>query len=386
MLLYIHVPFCHKKCYYCAFYSQPIKTSTTSGQQQIHNYLTTLKQELSYWSQKLLTPSIESIYFGGGTPSILTPQTVYDLLQYISYHYKIHTTIEITLEANPESLQNISVNKEYLDSGINRFSLGFQSLKNEQLLKMGRIHKAMDALNAYTMLREALCTNVNIDLIWGLPNQTLHQWTTTLQKIIELKPNHISTYGLTLEPGTLFKQQYTEHIYKLPSEEEQVDMFFATQQRLEQAEFIQYEISNFSLRGYQCKHNNGYWERKDYLGVGPSATSTMHPYRWTNPKSLSRWASLIKEGKEAAKEYIDPYTSLLELIMLRLRTTQGLQLQHYKALTGKTFITEYKTLIVELQQKKLAYIHNGYLKLTGTGMLISDSILQQFFKMTPHVL
>lgn len=379
MLLYIHIPFCQRRCYYCSFFSNPINISSVEGQQKIQTYFTTLKEELSYWGDKLQRPYIETIFLGGGTPSLLLPSYVYEILEHISQHYKLKSKVEITLEANPESLQTVSLAKEYLFTGVNRISLGFQSTNNKQLFNLGRTHTINEALQSYNTLREALCTNINIDLMWGLPNQTAQQWLNTIKYIIKLQPNHISSYNLTLESKTLFNKQHINKKFILPSEEEQVKMFFQTRTYLEQVGLIQYEISNFAQPGYQCEHNKGYWMGKDYLGVGPSATSTINHYRWTNPANISSWSSLIKKRKEPPKEHIDNHTQVLELLMLRLRTTDGLNIHEYNTIAKDNFIVTYNMLLSKLQQKQLIDLNNNYLRLTPAGQIISNNILKEFF-------
>lgn len=381
MLLYIHIPFCKTRCYYCSFFSKPLDISNIDDQQKIQTYFVILKNELTYWGSKLQKPMIETIFFGGGTPSLLSPQYIYKILEHISQHYRLKSKIEITLEANPESLMTLSLIKEYLTAGINRVSLGFQAINNKQLLHLGRTHKIVDAIQSYNMLREALCTNINIDLIWGLPNQTVQQWLTTIKYVAALKPNHISSYNLTLEPGTIFNKQHVNKKLILPTEEEQVSMFFQTKTYLEEEGLLQYEISNFAQPGYQCKHNNGYWEGKDYLGVGPSATSTINHYRWTNPADLSLWSLLVKKKKEPQKEYIDNKTQVLELLMLRLRTTKGLNINEYNTIAKDNFIDSYRSLIFKLEKEQLIKINSNYLKLTPLGQLVSNSIIKEFFAM-----
>ncbi len=377
MLLYIHVPFCYKKCYYCAFYSQPIEKAKKSHD-IIQNYIQTLLQEITFWSNKLIFQPITSIFFGGGTPSILQPQEIQKILDNITKKYPLTTDVEITLETNPESLQRKKQIKDYLSVGVNRFSLGFQSLNDQELTTLGRTHTVQKAHQAYILLRDAQCKNINIDLIWGLPNQTLKQWLKTLQKTIELKPNHLSLYNLTIEKKTAFKKKQKELL--LPSENEQVQMYLQSISLLADKGFEQYEISNFAQKGYQCVQNNGYWSRSNYLGLGPSATSTILPYRWTNPKTLSSWSKHVTKQKIPIKEYLDPSTQAQELLMLRLRTTIGLSLHEYHEITGHDFIQMFEEIIAPSIEKKILLIKNMYVKLTPKGMLISDVLLQKFFE------
>lgn len=381
MLAYIHVPFCRSRCHYCAFHSEPIGKISGSKTPAIQTWLETVLLEIAHYGDKFPNTPIHSVFFGGGTPSLLPGAAVDAIMDRLGKAFKIAPRAEITLEANPESLRGKNALPDYLASGVNRLSIGVQSLEDETLRMLGRPHKAQDSLQAIYAARTAGFANVSIDLMWGLPNQSVRQWLQTLKDATRLAPDHISAYGLSLEPGTKLEQLVENGNLVLPPERDQSIMFMEGAAFLESHGYLQYEISNFGRMGYQCRHNLGYWEGMDYLGFGPSATSTVGDKRWTNPASLAAWANLIAKGEFGRQpEILTPRTRLLELIMLRLRTARGLRLRAYRDLTGRDFIRDHQKMIQTLHENGLARIRNGYLSLTRSGMLVSNAILGNLFE------
>lgn len=378
MLLYIHVPFCVSRCKYCAFHSLPVGKNDTG---MINEYLDALLMEIALYGEKFPGTRIQSIFFGGGTPSLLPPKAIAVIMDRIAKAFKIAPKPEITLEANPETLKGGSVMYDLLDSGINRLSLGAQSLDDNMLRMLGRPHKAQDAINAIMGAKAAGFGNVSVDLMWGLPNQSIRQWLQTLKEITQLGVEHISSYGLTLEPGTTMEKECSEGRLMLPPERDQALMFMEGAALLESRGFIQYEISNFARMGYQSRHNMGYWEGADYLGLGPSSTSTVGNVRWTNPANMETWKTLADNRKLAEnKEILTPRTRLLELVMLRLRTARGLRLKAYRDMTGRDFIKDHKKIVQAMYDNGLVKILNGYLSLTRSGMLVSNAVIGNLFE------
>ncbi len=391
MLLYIHVPFCRTKCNYCAFHSVPLGR----GVNPVHSaafrdYIDTVLLELAILGDTYQGAPIRSIFFGGGTPSLLPPKMVGLILERINKMFTLtgstdgtESSVEITLEANPESLRTKAQAAELAKVGINRLSVGLQSLDDTYLRMLGRTHKVRDALYAVMHARDAGITNVNVDLMWGLPGQGVRHWLNTLREVTRMKPTHISTYGLTLEEGTDLELKYTRGELQLPPERDQSTMFMEGASILEEQGYLHYEISNFARMGFQCRHNLGYWEGHDYLGVGPSATSTVQGRRWTNPLSQKAWAAAVAEGTiETHAQTLSPKERVLELIMLRLRTSRGLRIRAYKNITGRDFVQDNAKLIQALHENGLIRIRNGYLRLTRSGMLVSNSILSNLFSQT----
>ncbi len=388
MLIYIHVPFCRSKCNYCAFHSLPTAVMEPADRRaMIQDYTDAILLELAHHGDALKGQPVESVFFGGGTPSLLPPGFIGAVMDRIGSHFSLAPKAEVTLEANPESLRDRKLLPDYLSAGVNRLSIGIQSLDDATLRLLGRPHKAMDSMQAVFAAREAGFSNISIDLMWGLPGQSMKQWLQTLKDALRLGPDHLSAYALTLEPGTSLEKDCENGLLSLPPERDQGIMFIEGAALLEANGFLHYEISNFARMGFQCRHNTGYWEGADYLGLGPSATSTLGERRWTNPANLKIWQEMVAKGRPASDvELLTPKTRVLELIMLRLRTARGLRLKAYKAMTGNDFLVDHQRLIQAMHENGLVRIRNGYLSLTRSGMLVSNSIISNLFEKTESLL
>ncbi|MDQ7032304.1 MAG: radical SAM family heme chaperone HemW [Desulfonauticus sp.] len=372
MLLYIHVPFCIKKCNYCAFFSQQYVPEMAAL------YLSALRQELKYWASKFNSPRVQSIYVGGGTPSLLKEKELDPIINDIYKYFSVEPKIEFTLEANPESTKNKSKVTFWLQSGINRISLGIQSFEPYFLSLLGRAHSGGDIYKSFNLLRSVGFKNLNIDLMFGLPGQSIKHWLEELKKGINLKPEHISCYNLTLEAGTYL----AEHKKQLdwPEDDKQAKMYVYGAEYLESCGYLQYEISNFSKMGYRCLHNLGYWEGIDFLGLGPSAVSTINEKRWQQPANIKNYFKAVQNGfRNLEIEYIQGTKKINEFIMLSLRTTRGLNLKKFQKLTGINFFKRFQPTINLLYKHRLISIKRDYLSLTKTGMVVSDSIIPKFF-------
>ncbi|MCH5278085.1 MAG: radical SAM family heme chaperone HemW [Desulfovibrionaceae bacterium] len=380
MLLYIHVPFCRGKCRYCAFYSEPLAGSAPGrGQERMQLWVDTLLMEMAQWADRLERPAVRTVFFGGGTPSLVPPDILSAVLNRVRRSFRLEPGAEISMEANPESLTRASA-RGYARAGINRVSLGVQALNDDLLAFLGRPHTVKDVMQAYNALRAANCHNISLDLIWGLPGQSVTAWLGQLGEVVRLRPEHVSCYGLSVEPGTPLAAMRDIDAFTLPLEREQATMYMRGAEILEEAGLLQYEISNFSRMGYQCRHNTGYWEGEDYLGLGPGATSTLGGRRWTNPADIAAWADVVRRHAGAADaEELTLTDRVLELVMLRLRTARGLRVKAYRALTGRDLLRDHKELIHALHRHGLIRIRHGYLWLTRSGMLVSNSILERFF-------
>ena len=388
MLVYIHVPFCSTRCRYCAFYSNPLGRGVEpTSSPVVRDYVDTLFMEMAHWGDRLGGNAVQSVFFGGGTPSLLPPRVIGHIMERLGRYFTLAPKAEVTLEANPESLRGGHRVAQYLDAGINRLSIGVQSLDENMLRMLGRPHKAQDSLHAAFLAREAGCANINVDLMWGLPGQSVRQWLQTLKDVVRMNPDHISAYGLTVEPGTPLELDVEEGRLLLPPERDQNIMFMEGAALLEHHGYMHYEISNFARMGFQCRHNMGYWEGEEYLGMGPSATSTIAGRRWTNPASQKAWDSRTRDGSLGQEvEELSPQTRVLELLMLRLRTARGLRVKAYREMTGRDFVRDHQRLVQALHENGLIRIRNGYLRLTRSGMLVSNSILSNLFARTREVL
>ncbi len=371
MLLYIHFPFCRKKCIYCSFYSVPYDES------RVHFYFNALREEIKYWSSVFNRPKVSTIYLGGGTPTIMDLSLLEKLICLLKDCFKWEKSTEFTIEANPESV-SLPFLKSLFQLGINRISIGVQSLENNILKWLGRLHDAKTAIWACEWAQEAGFQNISVDLLWGLPYQTVNSWLKQLGKIVKLNIRHISIYALTVEEGTLLSKMVKYNMVKLPKEWEQVEMYIKGGEFLESCGFLQYEISNFAKLGFICQHNMGYWEGRPYLGVGPGAVSTIGKYRWENPKSIKKYVDMVFSRRMPEDvEELSEEDKKKEKIILSLRTVRGLSLKEYKDMTGNDLLEEKKDLISYLYKNDFVKIRKGYLSLSKKGMLVSNSILAE---------
>ncbi len=369
MLVYIHFPFCRSKCSYCGFCSYLFED------RYVQRYIDSLLREISLWGKKIPGEKISTIYLGGGTPSLLKPAQLEDILNTLKKHFHFSQGMEISLEANPDSVSSEYL-KNLLALGINRLSLGIQSLDDKDLYLLNRRHKRNQALEACAKARKAGFENLNADLIWGLPEQNVQKWLEQLKLVIQHGVTHISCYNLTLEPGTALEEMVEKQRLYLPQEKEQGKMFIHGAEYLEEKGFLHYEISNFSRMGFMCRHNLGYWEGRDYIGMGAAGVSTYKGFRIEQPQDLQEYESRIAQGRiwDDARE-IDFEQRTREFVMLRLRTVKGMSLKEYKQLTGRDFCREHESMLRALRNNDLIRLKKGYVSLTKSGMLVSDSIL-----------
>ncbi|WP_289300962.1 radical SAM family heme chaperone HemW, partial [Sporofaciens musculi] len=273
--LYIHVPFCIKKCQYCDFLSAP----SSKGERQ--EYAESLCRQIRTYGELAKAYHVVSIFVGGGTPSILDKEQLLGIFDAVRDTFTVDGDAEITIEVNPGTVTEEKL-KAYLKAGINRLSIGLQSAKNEELQLLGRIHTYEEFLSTYGLAREMGFGNINVDLMSAIPRQTVEGWERTLKKVLGLRPEHISAYSLIIEEGTPFFERYGKggHVDELPSEEEERRMYWRTAEILRGYGYCRYEISNYALPGYECRHNLGYWNRTEYLGIGTGAASLMDNRRW----------------------------------------------------------------------------------------------------------
>ena len=382
MLLYIHVPFCRSRCGYCSFYSG-VLPQDQAGAGLMRGYIDGLLAEIGLWNERLGRVKLETVFFGGGTPSLLPARTVDQVLNRLRKLFILEAGAEISFEGNPESMLEFGYAAELAKAGVNRLSLGIQSLNEESLRLLGRPHTLKVALAAYDAARVCGIANINLDLLWGLPGQRLRLWLEELKSVIKLKPDHLSCYNLTLEEGTAMFAARERGELAFPDDQEQASIYAYGSEFLEAQGFLHYEISNYARMGFKCRHNLGYWEGHDYLVLGPAATSTIGDKRWTNPPDVRIWREQVATRRLGGEyESLDKSARVLELLMLRLRTDRGLRLQAYRKLTGRDFIADNKELIHGLHRKGMLRIKNGYISLTASGMLVSNSILEYLFSST----
>ena len=365
--LYIHIPFCLSKCAYCSFYS-------IESVNLIPEYMTALKKEFKHYRN--VFSSFDTIYIGGGTPSLLTVRQLADILESVNKYYKISKNAEITLEANPGDI-SLSYVKAARSLGINRLNIGVQSFNDKILKFIGRRHSAKEAVAAIVAARKAGFKNLGIDLIYGIQGLGIKSWTDILQKAVSFTPEHISCYQLSLdEKAPLFKT-YASEGWHLPNEKTELKLFFATAEKLENTGYIHYEISNFArLDKFKSRHNQKYWRHKPYLGVGPAANSFLDNKRWWNNASINTYIKEIASGKTPVEEseILSIEQLQLEALFLGLRIKEGIELQHYKTKYGIDLLMDKKTIIHALIKNKLVELKNGFLRPTRAGMAIADSL------------
>lgn len=376
--LYIHIPFCRKKCDYCDFYSE------VSGKNIIENFLDSALKEIQFYKNHPVygTTSFHTLFFGGGTPSLLSPEKIEYFIRAVRKIFHFVNKPEITLEANPESL-TLDKLKEFKSTGINRVSIGIQSFQNNELKTLGRLHDVRQAKNAVHWARLAGFENVSLDLIFGVPGQTLPTWQSNIKQAIELDIDHISAYCLTYEPDTVFSRKLSEGILKKTPDELERSMYLSTIEQLDHAGFAQYEISNFAKPGYQCKHNKIYWDFSPYLGIGPSAHSYYTNFRFWNVGNLDSYLNLLKKNELAIaeKEKLSKEQQELEFIFLSLRTTKGLNLHEFEIQFKKSFLNRYSKELDKISSYPnfaLYKMEDGVIKLTSQGFILYDEICGYF--------
>lgn len=365
--LYVHIPFCVKKCAYCDFYSQTDYTVSDA-------YLEALLTEASMVSEKYRGRLIDTVYIGGGTPSSLSAQQLAVLLSSLRGIFDIADGAEFTLEANPATLDEEKLHVLQAN-GVNRLSIGLQSASNQELCQLSRIHSYEDFEKTYRLARKYI-NNISLDLMFGLPDQTEASFQSTLRSALEFEPNHISMYALKIEEGTPFYRM--EETLVLPSEDEVANMYLYACDFLEKAGYRQYEISNFARQGCFSRHNFRYWNRDEYIGLGPAAHSFVDGRRYANAKNITAYIQALSQKKlpPVSEDVTLSFEEVIEEeIMLKLRTADGLDIAYLKDVLGYAID---KTAAQKIQE----YVKNGFLVQKGTaiaftprGFLVSNTII-----------
>jgi len=391
MGLYIHVPFCATKCPYCDF-------NTYQGiESLLEPYLEALTTEIQLWGRVLSKLRVNTVFLGGGTPSYLPEHHLPRIFEVINSSFVLREDAEITVEANPDDL-NQSNCAAWLRLGINRLSIGVQSLDDGMLKMLGRRHDSSRAKNAVEEAQAAGFTNINLDLMYGLPGQSMTQWQDTLQRVTSLTPKHLSLYALTPEAGTPLHQSLKDGSVPNPDSDLAADMYQHAREHLAEAGFHHYEISNWSLPDYQALHNLGYWRNLPYLGVGPGAHSRLGSYRFwdvSSPRSymtnVRKWAasnpeacqSLTEAALKSASpvdgwEHISPEIDGSEIMILGLRLLDGMDMEEASARVGQDLEAIYGGQIGELSELGLLERRNGLLRLTTETYLIANQVFTRF--------
>jgi oxygen-independent coproporphyrinogen-3 oxidase len=366
--LYLHFPFCKQKCFYCNF------NSYSGLEPLIPLYIGALMREMEECLPQ--RRRISSVYFGGGTPSYIPAKLLQKLMLYIKAAFLITGKTEITVEANPGSvkIEDLILLRE---AGFNRISIGLQAVQNRLLKTIGRMHTWDGFLGSYDLAREAGFTNVGVDLIFGLPGQTIDYWRESLEKVTALRPEHISAYGLQLEEGTPLAEMVAAGSINLPTEDESVEMMRLAMSFLPEQGYEHYEIANYARHGYQSIHNLGYWGGRDYLGFGAGATSTVYEERRTNEKDPRRYIEMMQAGEPptAVSEMLDKRTRLVEEIMLGLRLRKGINLAYLAAKYGTETVAKLDPEIGRLYGEGMLAGAPGQLVLAERAIPVSNQVI-----------
>ena len=403
--LYLHIPFCERKCAYCDFLSAPADLPVRIS------YIKKLQEEIAYYGAQYGEYQVSSIFFGGGTPTILEGYQLAAILETVKEHFNITTDAEITVECNPGTLTAGKAEK-LVQAGFNRLSMGLQSADDRELQLLGRIHNFAQFLESYDLARKAGFRNINVDLMSALPGQTLKSWQDTLQKVTALRPEHISAYSLIIEEGTPFYERFAEderireeggHPRLLPEEDVERQMYKLTETFLHTKGYERYEISNYAKPGYECRHNCGYWTRKDYLGLGLGASSLVEHQRFQNTSDLKTYleqeylpqcegqheriaetiqlqeeTGLTQTGHHIHIETLDKKSEMEEFMFLGLRLMAGISRQQFEKKFQVTLNSVYGEVLRKLKGEQLIEEVAGYVRLTEHGIDVSNYVLAEF--------
>ena len=367
--LYIHIPFCKQKCFYCDF------PSYASIDHLREDYVEALCKEIK---EKNIKNNIKSIFIGGGTPSYLSAKEIEKLLKVIK-ELNLDDNIEFTMECNPGTLdeEKLIVMKE---GGINRISMGLQAVQNSLLKEIGRIHSFKIFEENFLLARKVGFNNINVDLMFGLPNQKIEEWKESLETIIKLNPEHISAYGLILEEGTAFYNLWERNKLILPSEEDERLMYKITKDLLSNNGYNQYEISNYAKKGFECYHNKVYWKCNDYLGLGSASSSFINEKRIKNIENVKLYIDNVNKNLSIIEE---EYKNTLkddmeEFMFMGLRMTEGINIKEFKRRFNKSIEAVYKEVIDKNINLKLLKKEEDSLRLTAKGIELSNSVMSDF--------
>ncbi len=403
--LYIHIPFCVQKCKYCDFLSAP----STCKERTL--YLETLKKEIRSYRKAAREYEVTSVFVGGGTPTTLDASQLEDLFETLREVFLFAEDAEITVEMNPGT-----VDQEKLEAlkaaGVNRLSIGLQSVNDSELQMLGRIHTFAEFLETYQLAVEAGFSNINVDLISAIPFQTTESWKHTLEVVTSLKPQpkHISAYSLIIEAGTPFYERYGEggHQEELPDEDAERQMYQDTKETLESLGYHRYEISNYAKDGYECKHNCGYWQRKEYLGLGLGAASLMNETRWSNPGTMEEYLEVVKQGVQVCetagdaddslcrdvagvygfeagmaeeiseKEVLTREDQMAEFMFLGLRMICGVNREEFLRCFGVSMEEVYGDVLEKFIKEALIEKEQDHYRLTARGLDVSNYVMSEF--------
>lgn len=379
--IYIHVPFCVRKCLYCDFLSFPV--SGEDGQ-EIRNYVNLLKQEIKSSAADYRNHRAVSLFWGGGTPSLLSGEAAWDVMEIVRAHFHMAEDAEITMEMNPGTVDEGKL-RMYREAGVNRISIGLQSADDEELRRIGRIHDYAAFLKTYESARRAGLSNINIDLMAALPGQSVASYRKSLACVAALVPEHISAYSLILEEGTPLYERQGQYLF--PTEEEDRLMYALTKEYLASCGYRRYEISNYAKEGRECRHNKVYWQRGDYAGFGLGASSMVGNVRWSNPAGMAGYEAYVEglarlrtDGPAAGpdRHVLTVEEQMEEYMFLGLRMMRGVGRQEFARQFGRRMEEVYGGVLDKLCRQGLLVAGEDYVRLTDRGIDVSNCVLAEF--------
>ena len=377
--IYIHIPFCEHKCIYCDFYSVAPKESPARYGLLVERFLSSLKNEIDLRAQDTRFHSTyETVFFGGGTPSLLTPSNIREILEMLDARFTIQRKAEITLETNPGTV-DLGKLKAFKEVGVNRISFGIQSFHDDDLQFLTRIHNAEMAKQNVRNAFQAGFENVSFDLIFSLPGQSLRRWKSNLEQAVELEPTHMSCYSLIVEPNTPLHRMVESRQVTPLSVDRDAELYECTAETLASSGFEQYEVSNFARPGFRSVHNGNYWNHTAYLGFGPSAHSFWDRTRWSNVANVVEYSERLERGHVpvAFEEQLTSEQLMEEEVLLGLRSG-GIDVAGFRKRYDRDLLNERGPLIQELVQKDLLAFREERLRLTSKGYLLCDEICHSF--------
>lgn len=371
--LYLHIPFCVKKCDYCDF------LSGCASEEEKENYVQALVQEILSYKDFAAGYRVSTVFVGGGTPSVLKAEQMERILHTVQEVFQLEKRPEITIEMNPGTVteEKLTTYKAY---GVNRLSIGLQSVCNEKLKTLGRIHSFEEFLKSYEMARKTGFDNISVDLISSIPGQTLESWKEELEEVTKLSPEHISVYQLIIEEGTPFYEKYAEHPELLPDEETSREIYLWTGKFLKKCGYEQYEISNYAKTGKESKHNLKYWERSEYLGLGLGAASMIRNIRMSNTKDMKTYLEHCQNPKTMREDvqFLEEPRQMEEFMFLGLRKTRGVSKKEFRHTFGREMDMVYEKALAKGLENGMLKEHKDRVYLSEEGVLVSNMVLSEF--------
>ncbi|EDS71701.1 radical SAM family heme chaperone HemW [Anaerofustis stercorihominis] len=370
--IYVHTPFCKHKCYYCDF------ASFANNEDLINEYYKSLKKEIILRKDEINSREISTVYFGGGTPSYVDSKYIVDIMDILKSEFNINKDAEITIEANPESITDEKL-ENYKIAGFNRISMGLQSANNDTLKKIGRIHTYEKFLSSYELCKSAGFDNINVDLMFSLPNETLNDFIDSLEEVIMISPSHISTYSLILEEGTKLYDNYRKNNIIIDDTLDR-KMYHYCINKLKEYDYEQYEISNFAKKGYESRHNMSCWDFEDYIGFGSNASGFNNNIRKTNKSNIKDYINDLNNDTLPIMEktQLNIKDLIGEYIMLGLRKIKGIDIDKINKKFNIDFTDTYKDKIENLKNHNLVTIEDNHFRLTYKGLDFANTVMVEF--------